>query len=101
MHEADTTGDSRSAGPSFHEPDKPDKPWVVKTVHIAVRTVRSGNGVDQVGRFLQLRHARPVARRGELLDPLDHPALLAQEHGALVGVLTYLPLLPAPRFRAG
>ncbi|HEV7453162.1 MAG TPA: GNAT family N-acetyltransferase [Pseudonocardiaceae bacterium] len=57
-------------------------------MHIAARTARD---VDRVVCFLHARHARPVARRGELLDPLDHPALLAHEHGALAGVLTYLP----------
>lgn len=57
-------------------------------MHITVRTSRD---TDRVGRFLQLRHARPVARRGELLDPLDYPALLARERSTLAGVLTYLP----------
>jgi GNAT superfamily N-acetyltransferase len=35
-------------------------------------------------------HAR-VARQGELLEPLDHPALLAEADGEIVGMLTYLP----------
>lgn len=39
--------------------------------------------------FLAERHSLRVARRGELLDPPRHPALLAELDGRLAGVLTY------------
>jgi GNAT superfamily N-acetyltransferase len=32
-----------------------------------------------------------VARLGELLEPLDHPALLAEVDGGMLGMLTYVP----------
>jgi GNAT superfamily N-acetyltransferase len=40
--------------------------------------------------FLERWHSLRVARRGELLRPLDHPMLVAEEDGRLVGVLTYI-----------
>lgn len=40
--------------------------------------------------FLRGHHAERVARFGELLDPLDHPALLAEEDGRLTALLTYV-----------
>src|SRR3954465_197316 len=43
-----------------------------------------------VAGFLAARHSTRVARRGELLEPGDHPALLADEDGALVGVIAYV-----------
>lgn len=44
-----------------------------------------------VDRFLAERHSAPrVARRGEVLYPLDHPALLTEADGKLTGVLTYV-----------
>lgn len=44
-----------------------------------------------VERFLAERHSAPrIARRGEVLYPLDHPALLTEADGALTGVLTYV-----------
>lgn len=54
-------------------------------------TDRTVGDFDRVARFLTERHARPVARRGELLDPMQHPALLAVAGGDLAGVLTYIP----------
>ncbi|MDQ4009496.1 MAG: DUF86 domain-containing protein [Actinomycetota bacterium] len=40
--------------------------------------------------FLTERHSAPrVARRGEVLYPLDHPALLTEADGKLTGVLTH------------
>lgn len=42
--------------------------------------------------FLARHHSARVARLGELLDPLDHPALLAEaDDGHLLGMLTYVP----------
>jgi GNAT superfamily N-acetyltransferase len=45
-----------------------------------------------VAAFLAGRGSARVARRGELLHPLDHPALLAEDRpgGRLLGVLTYV-----------
>ena len=54
-------------------------------------TDRTAGDFDRVARFLTQRQARPVARRGELLDPMDHPALLAGTGHDLAGVLTYIP----------
>jgi GNAT superfamily N-acetyltransferase len=55
--------------------------------------IRSRQAVDRaaVRSFLAKRgHAR-VARLGELVDPLDYPALISEaEDGRLVGVLTYV-----------
>jgi GNAT superfamily N-acetyltransferase len=45
----------------------------------------------EVEPFLAENHSERVARRGELLTPVDHPELLAEtESGALAGVLTYV-----------
>jgi GNAT superfamily N-acetyltransferase len=42
--------------------------------------------------FLARQHSVRVARLGEILDPLDHPAFLAEaDPGQLAGVLTYVP----------
>jgi ribosomal protein S18 acetylase RimI-like enzyme len=56
-----------------------------------VEVVRS-RFVDRrvVAAFLAGQNARHVARRGELVDSLDHPALLANLEGELVGVATYV-----------
>lgn len=40
--------------------------------------------------FLHEHHSATVAWRGALVDPLDHPALLAEIDGHLAGVLTYV-----------
>ena len=54
--------------------------------------VNPSRAVDRaaVEAFLESRHALPVARRGELVNPLDHPALLAVEDEQLMGVATYV-----------
>ncbi len=55
-------------------------------------TVRAAAPGDRgrVAAFLEERGMRPIARLGELLDPLDGEALLAEDpSGALAGVLTY------------
>jgi GNAT superfamily N-acetyltransferase len=44
-----------------------------------------------VATFLSARGSRRVARRGELVDPLEHPALLAEDAGRLAGVAGYMP----------
>ena len=41
--------------------------------------------------FLRAHNAAEVARLGELVHALDHPALVAEESGKLAGVLTYVP----------
>jgi GNAT superfamily N-acetyltransferase len=55
--------------------------------------IRSRQAADRpaVRAFLAQRgHAR-AARRGELVDPLDYPALISEaEDGHLLGVLTYV-----------
>ena len=40
--------------------------------------------------FLTARNASPVARNGELVQPLDHPALLAWSGAELLGAATYV-----------
>ena len=41
-------------------------------------------------RFLSERHSARVARLGEVVDPLEHPALVAEgDDGTLAGVLTF------------
>ncbi len=45
---------------------------------------------DAIAAFLEARGMRPVARLGELLDPLDDAAIVAEgADGTLSGVLTY------------
>ena len=41
--------------------------------------------------FLAEHNSARVARLGELLEPLDHPALLAEAGGEMLGMLTYVP----------
>ena len=57
-------------------------------------TIRPGQRGDRpaVQAFLAEHHSIPVARLGTLVDPLDHPALLAEDpaDGRLLGVLTYV-----------
>jgi ribosomal protein S18 acetylase RimI-like enzyme len=55
--------------------------------------VRARVGADEgaVGAFLERWYSSVVARRGELLRPLDHPELVAEDaSGRLLGVLTYV-----------
>jgi ribosomal protein S18 acetylase RimI-like enzyme len=40
--------------------------------------------------FLERHNALRAARRGELVEPIDHPAFLAWTDGELVGVATYV-----------
>lgn len=56
-------------------------------------TVRPRQRADESGvaDFLREWHSERVARQGELVQPRDHPALLALRDGVLVGVLTYVP----------
>jgi GNAT superfamily N-acetyltransferase len=42
-----------------------------------------------VEEFLRERHSLRVARRGELIEPMDHPALIAEVDTDLAGVATY------------
>lgn len=41
--------------------------------------------------FLARHNSARVARLGELLEPLDHRALLAEADGEMLGMLTYVP----------
>jgi GNAT superfamily N-acetyltransferase len=56
--------------------------------------LREGQADDRpaVAAFLAQRGATRVARRNQLIDPLEHPALLAEDQrgGRLLGVLTYV-----------
>ena len=55
-------------------------------------TVRAAEAADRVrvAEFLEDRGMRPIARLGELHDPLDGKALIAEsDAGDLVGVLTW------------
>lgn len=45
---------------------------------------------DVLESFLERWNSLRVARRGALEHPLDHPALVAERDGRLVGVLTYV-----------
>ena len=45
---------------------------------------------EQVAAFLRAHHSERVARLGEVVRPLDHPALIAEDGGRLAGVLTYV-----------
>ena len=43
---------------------------------------------EAVAAFLRERHSLRVARLGALLHPLEHPALLTHDAGAVAGVLS-------------
>jgi ribosomal protein S18 acetylase RimI-like enzyme len=45
---------------------------------------------EAVAAFLQQNHSLRVARRGELVDSMDHPAFVALSGEELLGVATYL-----------
>jgi hypothetical protein len=56
--------------------------------------VRPREAADQAAAqaFLARHNSARAARRGQLLYPLDHPALLAEaDDGHLLGMLTYVP----------
>lgn len=55
-------------------------------------TLRMAEPADRraVAAFLEERSSARVARLGQLIDPLEHPALVAEQDGRLVGVLTYV-----------
>jgi ribosomal protein S18 acetylase RimI-like enzyme len=55
-------------------------------------TVRAAIPEDRtsIAGFLEARGMRPLARLGELIDPVDDPAFIAEDpYGSLLGVLTY------------
>ena len=52
--------------------------------------LREEADADAVAAFLSARGTRRVARAGELLDALDHPALIAEDAGRLEGVATFI-----------
>jgi GNAT superfamily N-acetyltransferase len=56
-------------------------------VEVTPRTSGDGSAVEE---FLRAHHSVRVARRGELVDSLDHPSLLAWDGDELVGVATYV-----------
>jgi GNAT superfamily N-acetyltransferase len=59
---------------------------------IADLFVRAAEPPDgpRVEGFLEDHGSTRVARMGELVDPREHPALLAEDEGGLVGLLTYV-----------
>jgi GNAT superfamily N-acetyltransferase len=68
-----------------------------------VVTVRSATPADDasVAAFLEIRGMRPIARLGELIDPVGDPALLAEDaYGTLLGLLTYRIVGPDCEVRA-
>jgi GNAT superfamily N-acetyltransferase len=54
--------------------------------------VRQGKRADRsaIESFLARWNSLRVARLGVVEQPVEHPALIAEEHGRLVGVLTYV-----------
>jgi N-acetylglutamate synthase-like GNAT family acetyltransferase len=54
--------------------------------------VRDATEADRswIEAFLDTVGARRVARRGEVVDPRDHPMLIAESEGAPAGLLTYV-----------
>jgi ribosomal protein S18 acetylase RimI-like enzyme len=52
--------------------------------------IREDEDIARVRAFLAENHTERGARLGELLNPLDYPALIAEESGRLLGVLTYI-----------
>jgi GNAT superfamily N-acetyltransferase len=58
-------------------------------VAVEVMPSRAADG-PAVEAFLASHNALHVARRGELVSPMDHPALLARRGDDLAGVATYV-----------
>jgi GNAT superfamily N-acetyltransferase len=56
---------------------------------VDVRRSLSGDR-PSVEAFLRGQHSRRIARRGELVDAMDHPAYVARVDDELVGVATYV-----------
>jgi GNAT superfamily N-acetyltransferase len=56
---------------------------------IAVRAREAGDE-DAVAAFLRANHSERVARLEQLVRPIEHPALIAEDGGRLAGVLTYV-----------
>jgi GNAT superfamily N-acetyltransferase len=56
---------------------------------ISVRARAPADEVE-VAEFLRTHSSERVARLEQLVRPLDHPALLAEDGGRLAGVLTYV-----------
>lgn len=60
----------------------------------SVREAAAGDR-DALGAFLEKNHSARVARAGEMVNPLDHPILIAEQGGELAGALTWIPGDPA------
>jgi GNAT superfamily N-acetyltransferase len=54
--------------------------------------VRAATARDRpwIDAFLATNHSSRVARRGELVRPIDHPMLIAEADGEPAGLLTYV-----------
>jgi ribosomal protein S18 acetylase RimI-like enzyme len=64
---------------------------LIDAVTIRIRAKHPERDTPEVAAFLQRHHSSRVARLDELLNPLEHPALVADDGGQIVGVLTYVP----------
>jgi GNAT superfamily N-acetyltransferase len=65
---------------------------LASTWHSAPMRLRPKEPSDEgrLAAFYAEHHSARIARRGELVDPMDHPALVAEDGGRLAGVLTYV-----------
>lgn len=65
----------------LHEPGDPTGP--------AIRELRAADLPRAEALLVEGLGGRLQARRGELIDVLDRPGLVAEANGALIGILTY------------
>jgi ribosomal protein S18 acetylase RimI-like enzyme len=61
--------------------------WQSRDVEVSIRFAEPEHD-DAVGEFLRRHNHARVTRLGQLLMPLEHPAVLAERDGNIVGVLT-------------
>jgi GNAT superfamily N-acetyltransferase len=66
------------------------EPWPPEPLSGLRVRLREESDRERVEAFLAGRNALQVARLGRLERALDHPALVAEDGGALAGVLTYV-----------
>jgi|SRR5215469_11157442 len=76
---------------SLESPQELLKPGCCYRDAVKVRP-REAADLEAARAFLARHHHTRGARLGQLFDPLDHPALLAEDDdGQLLGMLTYVP----------
>jgi GNAT superfamily N-acetyltransferase len=61
--------------------------WQSRRVEIRQRKPEDERSLEG---FVARHHLQRVARLSELLDPLDHSALVADDNGRVAGLLTYI-----------